>query len=174
MLGTDLHNPSVKQKMTKTDWLKMLKKTNDDRDFDQTFLFEIYDRIAVEPFKLTGEDANFLPKEFGEFSRDAHQRKERYLKEVEMVISKTKQYLRDNNKSRDKSRFTIANHIDNLKPMFKVSFDPMCSFASLLDSSTDQDIIRLSLEGVRAAIRFCCTFMMEAERVWDLTGINGI
>lgn len=52
MLTTDLHNPNVRSKMSKADWLKNNSGNNKGQDFDKDFLLGIYDRIAAEEFKL--------------------------------------------------------------------------------------------------------------------------
>ena len=51
MLATDLHNPNVKTKMTKMDWIKINRGGNCGQDFDKQFLEDIYDRY-FRNFKL--------------------------------------------------------------------------------------------------------------------------
>ncbi|KAL5515580.1 hypothetical protein EMCRGX_G000765 [Ephydatia muelleri] len=55
MLHTSLHNPSVKHRTSKEQWLKMNRGINNGRDFPETFLLGIYDRILKTPF-VTGRD----------------------------------------------------------------------------------------------------------------------
>jgi Sec7-like guanine-nucleotide exchange factor len=65
MLATDLHNPSVKVKMTKEQWINRQahfhifnilttsqRKMNDGKDFEEQFLIGIYDRIAAQEIRL--------------------------------------------------------------------------------------------------------------------------
>ncbi len=52
MLATDLHNPSVKSKMSTTDWLRNNRGNNCGQDYERELLLQIYERIAKEPFKL--------------------------------------------------------------------------------------------------------------------------
>ncbi len=52
MLNTDLHNPSVKNKMTLDGLKKNLKGCNGNGDFPEKFLKEFYDELQERPFKL--------------------------------------------------------------------------------------------------------------------------
>lgn len=55
MLATDLHNTSIKNKMTKPDWLKNNSKNNGGKDYDKELLLGIYERIAAERLRLGGD-----------------------------------------------------------------------------------------------------------------------
>ncbi|KJE91175.1 cytohesin-4, variant [Capsaspora owczarzaki ATCC 30864] len=55
MLNTDVHNPSVKHKMTQSDFVKNNRGINNNADFPRVFLEGIYDRIASNEI-LAGED----------------------------------------------------------------------------------------------------------------------
>lgn len=52
MLTTDLHNPQVRNKMTKEHYFKMNKGINDQGDLPQEFLSDIYDDIAANEIKM--------------------------------------------------------------------------------------------------------------------------
>ncbi|GBC25460.1 uncharacterized protein OCT59_019907 [Rhizophagus irregularis] len=45
MLNTDLHNPQVRRRMTIEDYMKNLRKVNNDKDFSPEYLNAIYDAI---------------------------------------------------------------------------------------------------------------------------------
>jgi len=60
MLATDLHNPNVKKKMTKEDWMKNNTGINKGQDFEKQFLLDIYDRIMAEPLKLKEDEDSAL------------------------------------------------------------------------------------------------------------------
>jgi len=58
MLATDLHNPNVKTKMTKEQWLKNNTGCNKGTDFDVMWMKRIYDRIAKAPLSTTNVGNN--------------------------------------------------------------------------------------------------------------------
>lgn len=55
MLNTDLHNPQVKNRMTKLDFLKNNRGINDDRDLPEEFLSDIFDVIQVDEIRMKDE-----------------------------------------------------------------------------------------------------------------------
>lgn len=52
MLNTDAHNPQVKDKMTKAQWLRQNQGVNDGSDFPRDFLESLYDRIVEDEIKM--------------------------------------------------------------------------------------------------------------------------
>lgn len=82
LLATDMHNPTLKVKMTKQDWYRLNAGNNDKRDFDEAFLSEVYDRIANEPFKLKGA---------GEIAVNAKEKHIRFIKEESDELMKRSQ-----------------------------------------------------------------------------------
>lgn len=55
MLNTDAHNPMVKNKMSKADFLRNNRGINDGGDLPSEFLESLYDRIVTEEIKLGDE-----------------------------------------------------------------------------------------------------------------------
>ena len=60
MLNTDLHNPSVKKKMTKDQWVSQNRGVNESADFPREFLEDLYD--TIEEDEIT--DRTLLPGAF--------------------------------------------------------------------------------------------------------------
>lgn len=58
MLATDLHNPNVKSKMTKEQWLKNNTGCNKGADFDAMWMKRVYDRIAKAPLSTVQTTSN--------------------------------------------------------------------------------------------------------------------
>eukprot|EP00727_Mastigamoeba_balamuthi_P008354 m51a1_g4140 putative ankyrin repeat-containing protein (800) ;mRNA; f:215536-218378 len=68
MLNTDLHNPRVKNKMSKAQFVKNNRGINEGADLPQEFLEAIYDRIEAEEITMdvdTGEKNGWLTKQGG-------------------------------------------------------------------------------------------------------------
>lgn len=55
MLNTDLHNPQVKKKMTREDFVRMNRGINDGDDLPFDFLSGLYDNISREEIKMKDE-----------------------------------------------------------------------------------------------------------------------
>jgi len=52
MLTTNLHNPQVKDKMTKQQFLGQLRGVNDNSNFPGDFVSKVYDDVAKEEIKV--------------------------------------------------------------------------------------------------------------------------
>ncbi len=52
MLNTDAHNPRVKKRMTKADFIKNNKGINDNADLPEEFLSDIYDDIVNNEIRI--------------------------------------------------------------------------------------------------------------------------
>jgi len=55
MLNTDAYNPQVKHRMTKADFVKNNRGTNDGQDLPEEFLSSIYDSIHAEEIRMKDE-----------------------------------------------------------------------------------------------------------------------
>src|SRR5882757_9943752 len=55
MLNTDAHNPQVKHRMTKNDFIKNNRGINDDADLPEEFLSKIYDDIVNNEIRMKDE-----------------------------------------------------------------------------------------------------------------------
>ena len=63
MLNTDAHNPQVERKMSLNEFIKNNRGINNGKDFDPSFLTQIYNDITQHEIKLKGErsDVNTRP-----------------------------------------------------------------------------------------------------------------
>jgi brefeldin A-inhibited guanine nucleotide-exchange protein len=55
MLNTDAHNPQVKKRMTKADFIKNNRGINDNADLPEEFLSNIYDDIVLNEIRMKDE-----------------------------------------------------------------------------------------------------------------------
>eukprot|EP00039_Didymoeca_costata_P033630 m.43318 g.43318 ORF g.43318 m.43318 type:complete len:1422 (+) comp9966_c0_seq2:120-4385(+) len=63
-LNTDQHNPQVKKKMTFKDFVKNQRKLNDNKDFPEDFLQEIFNNIRNNEIVLPAERSGSLKEEY--------------------------------------------------------------------------------------------------------------
>ena len=55
LLNTDAHNPQVKRRMTKADFIKNNRGINDNNDLPEEFLSGIYDEIVTNEIRMKDE-----------------------------------------------------------------------------------------------------------------------
>ena len=55
MLNTDAHNPQVKRRMTRQDFIKNNRGINDDADLPEDFLSAIFDEIQTNEIRMKDE-----------------------------------------------------------------------------------------------------------------------
>ncbi|XP_077991507.1 brefeldin A-inhibited guanine nucleotide-exchange protein 1-like [Glandiceps talaboti] len=161
MLTTDLHSSQVKRKMTKEQYIKMNRGINDSKDLPEEYLSDIYDEIAGNEIrmKLTSSKPTTKP------SNVSSEKQRRLLYNVEMeAIAMTAKALMES-VSHVQSNFTMATHLEHVRPMFKTAWTPfLAAFSIGLQDCDDQEVANLCLDGIRCAIRIACLFRMEIER----------
>ncbi|XP_076310068.1 cytohesin-1-like isoform X3 [Tachypleus tridentatus] len=64
MLNTSLHNPSVKEKPSVEQFIKMNRGINNGGDLPRELILSLYDSIKQEPFKIPEDDGNDLMHTF--------------------------------------------------------------------------------------------------------------
>ena len=60
MLNTDAHNPQVKKRMTKADFIKNNRGINDGNDLPEEFLSSIFDEIVTNEIRMKDEIENSI------------------------------------------------------------------------------------------------------------------
>ncbi|XP_070194848.1 brefeldin A-inhibited guanine nucleotide-exchange protein 1-like isoform X2 [Littorina saxatilis] len=165
MLTTDLHSPQIKQtqKMTKEQYIRMNRGINDSRDLPQEYLSAIYDEIAGNEIKMKlGSSYHSKPTSAKDITSNK-QRRLLYNVEMEQMAQTAKVLMES--VSHVKANFTMATHLEHVRPMFKMAWTPfLAAFSVGLQDCDDQDIAGLCLDGIRCAIRIACIFHMELER----------
>ncbi|XP_013378695.1 brefeldin A-inhibited guanine nucleotide-exchange protein 1 isoform X2 [Lingula anatina] len=161
MLTTDLHSSQVKSKMTKEQYIRMNRGINDSKDLPEEFLTTIYDEIAGNEIKMKNK-----PGKSSASTVDLANEKRRkllYNMEMEHMASAAKALMES--VSHVQASFTMAQHVEHVRPMFKLAWTPfLAAFSVGLQDCDDQEIAFLCLEGIRCAIRIACIFHMELER----------
>ncbi|KAJ3476149.1 hypothetical protein NLI96_g11367 [Meripilus lineatus] len=177
MLNTDAHNPQVKVRMTKADFLKNNRGINDGADLPEEFLLSVFDEIVNNEIRMKDEmDAVPMPLTPGpglanalaNVGRDLQ--KEAYMMQSNNMANKTealfKTLMRSQRKgSKNSEQFFSASHFIHVKPMFEVAWIPvLAGLSGPLQSTDDLEVVELCLDGFKSAIRIVCFFDMELER----------
>lgn len=169
ILTTDLHSPSIKHKMTKEQYIRMNQPTDPkDKGLPEEFLSQVYDEIASSEIKIKGTSSGKLNSLSGtkwtdKLASGSKQRKLLYNMELESM-AETARVLMES-VSHVEAQFTLASHLEHVKPMFKIAWTPfLVAFSVGLQEIDDDDITYLCLLGFRYALRIAGTFRMSSER----------
>lgn len=174
ILTTDLHSPQIKNKMTKEQYIRMNQPTEGkDKGLPEEFLSQIYDEIASSEIKVKGSSKiSSHPNQSGnsvgtkwtdKLASNSKQRRLLYNMELESM-AETARILMESVSHVD-AQFTLASHLDHVKPMFKIAWTPfLVAFSVGLQDIDDDNITYLCLLGFRYALRIAGTFRMGNER----------
>ncbi|KAH8929478.1 Sec7-domain-containing protein [Atractiella rhizophila] len=178
MLNTDAHNPVVKHRMTKQDFIKNNRGINDGQDLPEELLGSIFDEICEHEIKMkdeeeavvTAQPISGLAGALATVGRDLQ--REAYVLLSEGMATKTEALFRTMLRSQKRSatsqstdQFYIASHFEHVKPMFQVVWTPLLAGISApLQYSSDIELVGLSLDGFKQAIKIVCLFDLELER----------
>ncbi|KAF8627181.1 hypothetical protein AX15_004499 [Amanita polypyramis BW_CC] len=176
MLNTDAHNPRVKKRMTKADFVKNNKGINDNSDLPEEFLSDIYDDIVNNEIRMQDESELGLPLPsgpgitgaFANVGRDLQ--KEAYVLQSNGMANKTEALFRTMMRSQRKGsksgeQFFSASHFVHVRPMFEVAWIPfLAGLSGPLQETNDLEVVELCLDGFKSAIRIVCFFELELQR----------
>ncbi|GAA6059055.1 hypothetical protein JCM10212_001280 [Sporobolomyces blumeae] len=178
LLNTDAHNPQVKKPMSKTEFIKNNRGIDDGKDLDEALLSGIYDEINANEIRMKDEVEAAGPQlaagtgianAIATVGRDLQ--REAYVWKSESMVNKTEALFRTlvrgqrRGAGRATEEYFSAFHFEHVKPMFEVAWMPiLAGISGPLQDSDDIDLIRLSLEGFKQAIKIVCLFDLELER----------
>lgn len=172
ILTTDLHSPQIKNRMTKEQYIRMNQPTDSkEKGLPEEFLSQIYDEIASSEIKVKGSNNKVThqqPPPSGtkwtdKLAPSSKQRRLLYNMEMESM-AETARILMES-VSHVEAQFTLASHLEHVKPMFKIAWTPfLVAFSVGLQGIDDDNITYLCLLGFRYAIRIAGAFRMINER----------
>lgn len=172
ILTTDLHSPQIKNRMTKEQYIRMNQPTDSkDKGLPEEFLSQIYDEIASSEIKVKGSNKSSSlqsstssgTKWTDKLAPSSKQKKLLYNMELESM-AETARILMES-VSHVEAQFTLASHLEHVKPMFKIAWTPfLVAFSVGLQELDDDNITYLCLLGFRYALRITGTFRMGQER----------
>ncbi|GAA5875688.1 hypothetical protein JCM1840_003176 [Sporobolomyces johnsonii] len=178
LLNTDAHNPQVKKPMSKTEFVKNNRGIDDGKDLDEALLSSIYDEINANEIRMKDEveaagpqvaPASGIASAIATVGRDLQ--REAYVWQSESMVNKTEALFRTlvrgqrRGAGRATEEYFSAFHFEHVKPMFEVAWMPiLAGISGPLQDSDDLDLITLSLEGFKQAIKIVCLFDLELER----------
>ncbi|KAL5527125.1 hypothetical protein ACEPAG_5916 [Sanghuangporus baumii] len=177
LLNTDAHNPQVKKRMTKEEFIKNNRGINDGANLPDELLNAIYDDITSNEIRMKDEiDAYLtLPSQgpgiasaLASVGRDLQ--KEAYVMQSLGMANKTEALFKTLMRSQRRGlkgtdQFFSASHFIHVRPMFEVAWIPfLAGVSGPLTETNDLEIVDLCLEGFKCAIRIACFFDLELQR----------
>ncbi|KAI5079490.1 hypothetical protein GOP47_0004969 [Adiantum capillus-veneris] len=182
LLNTDAHNPQVKNKMSKAEFLRNNRGINDGKDIPEEFMTALYDRIVKNEIKLKEDSIITQSKQPTNTSKilslDAilnivirKRNEDKGLETSDDVIRHMQEQFKAK-ASKSETVFYAASDVDILRPMVEVSWAPMlAAFSVPLDQSEDEIVTFQCLEGFRYAVHITAVMCMKTQRDAFLTSL---
>ncbi|KAG5646614.1 hypothetical protein DXG03_002918 [Asterophora parasitica] len=151
MLNTDAHNPQIKKRMTKADFIKNNRGINDNNDLPEEFLTSIFDEIVSNEIRMKDEveavlglniTGPGLATALANVGRDLQ--KEAYVMQSNGMATKTEALFRTMMRSQRKGskEFFSASHFVHVRPMFEVAWIPfLAGLSGPLQETDDLEVV---------------------------------
>lgn len=166
MLTTDLHNKTVKNKMTKPGYINMNRGINEGGNIPTELLEAIFEDISKNEIKMrAGATALLRSRVTPGQGALATDKERRAMAALEMeAMSETARALMESASDAD-AFFTPAQHQHHVKPMFKICWTPcLAAFSVGVQMSDDDEEWSLCLKGFRLGVRAACVLQATLER----------
>ncbi|GBG70987.1 hypothetical protein CBR_g8287 [Chara braunii] len=182
MLNTDAHNPMVKIKMSKAEFIRNNRGIDDGNDLPEEVLSSLYDRIVKNEIKMKVDmsDHKSQPSSGNKFAGGLdsiislvirRQREVPLMETSEDVIRHMQETFRAK-AGKSRAVYYEARDVEVLRPMVEVVWAPMlAAFSVPLDNSDDEVVTFQCLEGFRHAIHITSVMCMDKYRDAFITSL---
>ncbi|CAL2032486.1 unnamed protein product [Caenorhabditis brenneri] len=166
LLTTDLHNKTIKNKITKEGYISMNRGINDGGNIPKELLESIFDDISKNEIKMRAGATALLKSRVtpgqGVMGTEEERRK---MAAVEMeAMSQTARALMES-ASDIHSSFTPAQHQHHVKPMFEICWAPcLVAFSMGVQLSDDENEWTLCLKGLRLGVKAACVLQERSSK----------
>jgi brefeldin A-inhibited guanine nucleotide-exchange protein len=156
MLSTDAHNPQVKKKMSKQEFLKNNRGINDGASLDDSYMSSLYDAIVGEAFKMEGHSS----------SASTSNREISFKSEAADILKSAASQLKAAKRRGSSSTYRSAPIASTIVGMLQVVWAPLlASFSVVFEENVDDDAMSaLALEGLQHAVRLYAQCGLEVEK----------
>lgn len=157
MLSTDAHNPQVKKKMSKQEFLKNNRGINDGASLDDAYMSSLYDAIVGEAFKMEGHGSSATSSSNREIS---------FKSEAADILKSAASQLKAAKRRGSTSVYRSAPIAATIVGMLQVVWAPLlASFSVVFEENADDDsMCALALEGLQHAVRLYAQCGLEVEK----------
>lgn len=180
MLNTDAHNPGVKNKMTKADFLRNNRGINDGGDLAADFMESLYDRIINNEIKMKDLDSALSGKLGGDkqspggwletFANLIPGRQRVAADEPDdEAVKQTHEKLREMAKG---ATFFETKDSEAVRPILNIAWAPVLGALSVLfEETSDPAFVRTCLDGFIAAVQLTSALSMGMLRSTFISSI---
>lgn len=174
MLNTDAHNSTVKDKMTKADFIRNNRGIDDGKDLPEEFLGVLYDQIVKNEIKMKADTAVPQSKQANSVNKllglDGilnlvwKQAEEKPLGANGVLIRHIQEQFKAKSGKSESVYYAVADAAI-LRFMVEVCWGPMlAAFSVTLDQSDDRVATSQCLQGFRHAVHVTAVMGMQTQR----------
>ncbi|KAE8712834.1 Brefeldin A-inhibited guanine nucleotide-exchange protein 4 [Hibiscus syriacus] len=182
MLNTDAHNDMVKDKMTKSDFIRNNRGINDGKDLPEEYLGALYDQIVKNEIKMSADSA--VPQSKKENSLNKLLGLDGILNLVSWKQTEDKplganglliRHIQEQFKAKagkSESVYHYVSDVSILRFMVEVCWGPMlAAFSVTLDQSDNRLATTQCLQGFRHAVHITAVLGMQTQRDAFVTSV---
>lgn len=176
MLHTDAHNPMVRKKMTKEEFVRNNRGINDGGDLPLDFLSGLYDRITTTEFRLSANmrdsaheaaTAALADTAVSAAVVDPSERARKFKEESDRLMAQSRVLFASRRKTTEDYIYFSASNVYHARLMFSAAWHAvLVAISLLLEKATpsDTNTVALCLEGFRNSIAISSTFGMGTTK----------
>ncbi|XWS68375.1 hypothetical protein CRYUN_Cryun04dG0084600 [Craigia yunnanensis] len=182
MLNTDAHNNMVKDKMTKSDFIRNNRGIDDGKDLPEEYLGALYDQIVKNEIKMNADSSVPQSKQANSLNKllgldgilnlvSWKQTEEKPLGANGLLIRHIQEQFKAKS-GKSESVYHAVSDIAILRFMVEVCWGPMlAAFSVTLDQSDDRLATTQCLQGFRHAVHVTAVMGMQTQRDAFVTSV---
>ncbi|XP_062223827.1 brefeldin A-inhibited guanine nucleotide-exchange protein 1-like isoform X2 [Phragmites australis] len=182
MLNTDAHNTMVKDKMSKSDFIRNNRGIDDGKDLPEAYLSTLYDQIVKNEIKMSADSSVPQNKQPSSVMKllgldniisfvNWKQAEDRALGANDLLIKNIQEKFKAKS-GKSESVFSVITDTTILRFMMEVCWAPMmAAFSVTLDQSDDKAATSQCLQGFRSAVHVTSVMCMQTQRDAFVTSV---
>ncbi|KAG8070129.1 hypothetical protein GUJ93_ZPchr0006g41232 [Zizania palustris] len=185
MLNTDAHNTMVKDKMSKSDFIRNNRGIDDGKDLPEAYLSILYDQIVKNEIKMSADSSVPQSKQPSSVIKllgldniinlvNWKQAEDKALGANDLLIKNIQEKFKAKS-GKSESMFHAITDTTILRFMMEVCWAPMmAAFSVTLDQSDDKAATSQCLQGFRSAVHVTAVMYMKQKNVDAVKAIISI
>ncbi|KAF8687786.1 hypothetical protein HU200_042722 [Digitaria exilis] len=182
LLNTDAHNPMVKNKMSKEDFMRNNRGIDDGKDLPEDYLSALYDQIVNNEIKMSADSSVAQTKQSNSVSRllgldniinfvNWRPSEDKAVGANDLLIKHIQEKFKAK-RGKLESTFYVVADATILRFMMESCWAPMmAAFSVLLDQCDDKAATSQCLKGLRFSVHITSVMCMQTQRDAFLTSI---
>ncbi|KAL6604512.1 hypothetical protein ACP70R_042939 [Stipagrostis hirtigluma subsp. patula] len=182
MLNTDAHNTMVKDKMSKSDFIRNNRGIDDGKDLPEDYLSTLYEQIVKNEIKMSADSLVPQNKQPSSVMKllgldniinlvNWKQAEDRALGANDLLIKNIQEKFKAKS-GKSESLFSVITDTTILRFMMEVCWAPMmAAFSVTLDQSDDKAATSQCLLGFRYAVHVTSVMCMQTQRDAFVTSV---